>query len=43
MVQGTGVLGLGVVEKRDFYGQDCCAIKWNKGEEKSVEIVKGSV
>jgi hypothetical protein len=43
LVQGTGVLGLGVVEKRDFYKRDNRVIKWNKGEEKSVEIVKGSV
>jgi hypothetical protein len=28
------------VEKRDFYGRDYYIVKWNKGEEKSVEIVK---
>jgi hypothetical protein len=42
-VQGTGALGPGVVEKRDFYGRDNRAIRWNKGEEKSVETARGSV
>jgi hypothetical protein len=31
------------MEKRDFYGRDSRAIRWNKGEEKSVEITRGSV
>jgi hypothetical protein len=42
-VQGTGALGLRVMEKRDFYKQDNRVIKWNKGKEKSIKIVKGSV
>ncbi len=42
-MQGTGVLGLKVMEKCDFYGRDNRVVKWNKGEEKSVKIAKGSV
>jgi hypothetical protein len=42
-VQGTGVLGPRVIEKRDFYRQDSYVIRWNKGEEKSIEITRGSI
>ena len=42
-MQGTGVLGLEIVEKCDFYKRDYYVVKWNKGEEKSVEIARGSV
>jgi hypothetical protein len=42
-VQGTGALGPGVMEKRDFYRRDNYVIRWNKGEEKSVETTRGSV
>jgi hypothetical protein len=42
-MQGTGILRLKVIEKRDFYKRDNRVIKWNKGKEKSVEIIKGSV
>jgi hypothetical protein len=31
------------MEKRDFYKRDNRAIQWNKGEEKSVKIIKRSV
>ena len=40
MVQGTRVLGPRIVEKCDFYRRDSYIIKWNKGEEKSVKIIK---
>jgi hypothetical protein len=42
-VQGTGALGPRAVEKRDFYRRDSYAVRWNKGEEKSVETTRGSV